>query len=236
MKTVALALVSMVAATAAQLPAADEIVTRLVEHDNARRASLSGYAVMTRYSLENKSRRAEMLIRWTRQPNGVKQYEIVSEQGDGGVRTHVFHKLLEAEVEASQMAVQERSRITPENYSFRLCGNEVIHGRPAYVLELTPRIDAKYLTRGRIWVDAADFAVIQMEGAPARNVSFWTKSVSFVQTFEKTGEFWLVASNRSVTDARVFGAADLTIEYFQYSFDGLTAKSGVIAQVLVDHQ
>jgi hypothetical protein len=186
---------------------------------------LSGYSVMTRYSLDNKSRRAEMLVRWTRQPNGVKQYEIVSEQGDGGVRSHVFHKLLEAEVEASQMAAQERSQITPENYNFRLCGDEVIHGRDAYVLELTPRTDAKYLTRGRIWVDAVDFAVIHMEGAPARSVSFWTKSVNFVQTFEKTGGFWLVASNRSVTDARMFGAADLTIEYLTYSFDMLAPRA-----------
>jgi hypothetical protein len=68
-------------------------------------------------------------------------------------------------------------------------------------------------------VDANDYAVVQIEGTPARNVSFWTKRVNFVQTFAKNGDLWLAQSNRSVTDARMFGIANLTIEYFDYELD-----------------
>jgi len=219
MKTIAIALISTLAAFAAELPATNDVVARFVAHETLRRASLSQYSVTTRYHLENKSRRADMEVRWTRLPNGVKQYTIVSEEGDGGVRTHVFHKLLEAEVEASRSAEQERTWITPANYSFQLTGRENVNGRDAYVVELTPKTDAKFLTCGRIWIDARDYAVIQIEGSPAHNVSFWTKNVKFVQTFEKTGECWFVSSNHSLTDARVFGLADLTIQYSDYKFE-----------------
>lgn len=226
MKTIATALISTLAAFAAELPTTNEVVARFVAQETSRRASLKEYSVTTRYHLENKSRRADMEVRWTRLANGAKQYTIVSEEGDGGVRSHVFHKLLEAEVEASRSAEQERTWITPANYSFQLTGKETVNGREAYVVELTPKTDAKFLTCGRIWIDARDYAVIQIEGSPAHNVSFWTKNVKFVQTFEKTGDFWFVASNHSLTDARMFGLADMTIQYFDYKFAGRhSAKS-----------
>jgi hypothetical protein len=216
MKTIAIALIPTLAAFAAELPSTNEVVSRFMEQENIRRASLNEYSVTTHYHLENKSRRADMVVRWTRQSNGVKQYRIVSEEGDGGVRSHVFHKLLEAEVEASRSSQPERTWITTANYDFQLTGKEAINGREAYVLTMTPKIDAKFLTVGRIWIDAQDYAAIQIEGSPARNVSIWTKSVKFVQTFEKTGDFWLVASNHSRTDAKLFGLADLSVEYSDY--------------------
>jgi hypothetical protein len=224
MKTITIALVSMLAGFAAELPSTNDVVAKFVGQDNLRRASLSSYSVTTHYHLENKSRRADMVVQWTRQPSGVKQYKIVSEDGDGGVRTHVFHKLLEAEVEASRSTEQERTWMTPANYTFQVTGKEVVNGRDAYVVTLTPRNDSKFLTVGRIWVDARDFAVIQIEGSPAKNVSFWTKNVNFTQSFEKTGGFWLVSSNHSLTDARMFGLADLSIKYTDYKFATAFAK------------
>ncbi len=203
-------------ALAGQLATTEDVVARLLEQDQVRQSQMGEYSVMCRYRLDNKSRHAEMLVHWTRRADGVKQYEIISESGDGGVRGHVFHKLLDAEVDASKPAQRDRTRITPDNYVFRLVGEETVRGRTAYVLEVEPKIPAKYLTRGRIWVDACDYAVVQMEGAPSHNPSFWTKKVDFVQTFEKNGPLWLVSSNHSVTDARLFGLADLTLDYFDY--------------------
>ena len=39
-----------------------------------------------------------------------------------------------------------------------------------------------------------------------------------MQTSEKNGEWWVPKSNHSLTDARLFGLADLTIEYSEYEF------------------
>jgi hypothetical protein len=51
----------------------------------------------------------------------------------------VFFKPLEAEAEASQPGFRERSRITPENYTFEMAGAEVLRGRPAYMMTIVPK-------------------------------------------------------------------------------------------------
>jgi hypothetical protein len=217
MKTITWMLISA-AIGFAQTPQTDEIVARMIERDQVRQSTIGSYSWTSSYVLDNKDRHAEMLVRWTRNNNGFKRFEIIYEKGDGGVRDHVFHKLLESEVEASQPALQERNRLNARNYSFDLIATEEINGRLAFVLEITPRVEAKYLTRGRVWVDAEDYAVVKAEGRPSKKPSFWTNSVNYVQTYEKTGEFWMAASNRSITEAKIFGKADLVIRHSDYQF------------------
>jgi len=100
---------------------------------------------------------------------------------------------------------------------FRSAGVEMVNGRRTYVLDLEPRKESRYLIAGRIWVDAEDDAVMRVEGKPAKNPSFLTKSVHFVHEYKKNGLFWFPVSNRSETDVRIFGRADLVIEYFDYA-------------------
>jgi hypothetical protein len=201
-----------------QLPSADEVVARLVERDSRREAAFHGYVAARRYVIENPHhhKRAEMFVKVSCLENGSKRFETVSESGWGTARSHVFPRLLESENEASQPAARERSRITPTNYSFSMAGEESINQRRAYVLEIAPRVQNQYLIRGRIWVDAEDYAIARIEGTPAKNQSFWIKHVHFVHTYQKKGLFWLPATDRSETDARIIGATELTIEYFDY--------------------
>jgi hypothetical protein len=131
--------------------------------------------------------------------------------------------LLEAEMDASQPGSRDRSRIIPENYSFEMAGSDVVNERPAYVIAATPKTSNRYLIKGKIWVDAEDYAIVRIEGQPAKNPSFWTKSVRFVHTYTKQGTVWLPLSDHSVTDARILGATDLKIEYFGYLPDGMAS-------------
>ena len=201
------------------LPTADEVVAKLVAHDDERKAALHGYTASRRYVLENRARhkRAEMLVRMLCREDGSKEFEVVSASGWGGARKHVFPRLLEAESDAARPDLRERSRITPENYTFAMAGTEDVGGRLAYVMSIDPKTQNKYLARGRIWVDADDYAIIRVEGQPAKNPSFWFKSVHFVHDYNKSGPFWFPASDRSVTDVRIFGATEMTIEYFDYA-------------------
>lgn len=226
MKSTVMMLISTLPLFTGQTPTGDEIVARMLERDQAHQASLGVYAWTSRYVLNNKDRHAEMMVQWTRQADGTKRYQVVYERGDGGVRSHVFHKLLESEVEASQPAFRDRNRLNTTNYSFSLTGAGEVRGRLAYVLDIQPKTDSKYLTRGRIWVDATDYAVVQVEGAPSKKPSFWTNRVNFVQTFEKTGDHWMAACNRSVTEAKLFGEAELVINYFDYKFEESAGHAG----------
>lgn len=203
--------------TSDSLPRAEDIVNRMAERDAERHTSFSGYTVLRRYDLVNKHRHAEMLVRVLCTADGGKQFSILHEEGSRAIRNHVFRKMLEQETKASSRETRESTRIVPGNYSFEMVGADVVDGRPAYILQVNPRSKSKYLVRGRIWVDATDYAIERIEGSPARNPSFWTKSVHFVHTYQKVGDLWLAASTKSVTDVRIFGTAELWISDFDYS-------------------
>ena len=93
---------------------------------------------------------------------------------------------------------------------------ESVEGRPAYLNEVVPKRQDKYLFRGRTWVDAEDYALARVEGQPAKNPSFWTRSVHFVQQYRKNRFFWFPSSTDSVTEARIFGTTRVSIRYFDY--------------------
>ena len=207
------------AAVQQDLPSADDVVARMMERDNQRQAALHGYTAVRRYVLENSRhhKRAEMLVTMRCLDNGSKQFQTVSATGWSAVRNHVFPRLLESESEASLPDVREQSRITPENYSFEMVGKDFIDQHPAYLIGIAPKTHNKYLVRGRIWVDADDYAIVRIEGEPAKSPSFWIKSTHFVHTYQKSGIFWLPSSDLSVTDARIVGATELKIEYFDYA-------------------
>jgi hypothetical protein len=205
------------ASEAVDIPSASDVVAHLMERDAERQVALSGYTATRRYRLDNKTRHASMTVHVTVNPDGSKNFAILDESGSGTVRKHVLHKILEEESAASNPKLRGQSQISPENYWFESAGVEMVNDRRAYVIDLKPRKESKYLIAGRIWVDAEDYAVMRVEGKPAKNPSFWTKSVHFVHEYKKNGLFWFPVSNRSETDARIFGRADLVIEYFDYA-------------------
>jgi outer membrane lipoprotein-sorting protein len=200
------------------MPTASMVVASMVARDNERLAMLKGYTSSRRYVLENRARnkRAEMQVQVTCREDGSKEFKIVSSTGWGAVRKHVFPRLLEAEADAARPERREQSRIVPENYDFELTGIENIRGRTAYVLSIEPKTANQYLMRGTIWVDAEDYAIVRVDGHPAKSPSFWIKSVHFTHEYDKKSIFWFPVLDRSVTDVRILGASEMTIEYFDY--------------------
>jgi hypothetical protein len=208
-----------VADEAPSLPTATEIVTRMGSRDLQRQVSIEGYAGMRRYVLDNQKlhKRAEMLVQVQGDPDGTKHFEVVSEEGWKAAHKHVLRKMLESESETSRPEMRATTKLNLENYDFELIGTEMVADRPAYVLEIQPKRKEKYLFRGRIWVDAEDYALVRAEGSPAKNPSFWTKSTHFVQIYQKSGPLWFPRSTQSVTEAHIFGTTDVDIEYFDYA-------------------
>jgi MucB/RseB family protein len=201
------------------LPTATEIVTRMGSRDLQRQVSIEGYAGMRRYVLDNQKlhKRAEMLVQVQGDPDGTKHFEVVSEEGWKAAHKHVLRKMLESESETSRPEMRASTKLNLENYDFEVIGTEMVADRPAFVLETQPKRKEKYLFRGRIWVDAEDYALVRAEGSPAKNPSFWTKSTHFVQIYQKNGPLWFPRSTQSVTEAHIFGTTDVNIEYFDYA-------------------
>jgi hypothetical protein len=199
-------------------PTADEVVATMFARDGAREAASGGYTGEREYVLENHKfqKRAQMEVRVTCERNGTKHFEVMSEDGWKSANKRVLRQMLVTESDSSRPDTRPQNRIISDNYTFRMIETSVLDGRTAYVIEATPSREDKSLFRGRIWVDAEDFALARVEGEPAKNPSFWTRKVHFVQQYHKSGPFWFPVQTSSVTDAHLFGNTDVNIRYFDY--------------------
>jgi len=199
-------------------PTADEVVATMFARDGARELASGGYAGNREYVLENHKfqKRAQMLVRVTCERNGTKHFEVMSEDGWKSANKRVLRQMLVTESDSSRPDTRPLNRITSDNYTFRMIEATRLDGRTAYVIEASPKREEKSLFRGRIWVDGEDFALARVEGEPAKNPSFWTRKVHFVQQYYKSGAFWFPMQTTSVTDAHLFGTTEVNIRYFDY--------------------
>jgi hypothetical protein len=213
--------------TVSPLLTADEVMRRVVQMNEQRANALASYTSVRSYHLEChclSHKTADMVVRAEYDAPNKKVFTVVSESGSGTVRGRVFKKLLEAEQESMREEHQERSAITPQNYTFQLVDYQRIDANQFYVLEARPLTKNKFLFRGRIWIDANAFAIARVEGEPAVNPSWWTVKTDFKRSYQEIGSFWLPESNESETKVRIFGTAVLTIKYGEYKITG--AHSG----------
>jgi hypothetical protein len=207
----------------------DDVVHKLVAMNVQRQQALQAFRGTRIYRAEYHglgARNAEMVVRVNYQSPATKDFTIESATGSKLIIDRVFAKLLEAEREALNPDVQRRSALTEDNYHFTLTGYEDGPAGAKYVLEVEPRTKDKFLYRGRIWVDATDFAVVRLEAQPAKNPSFWTKNTEVMQEYTKVGGFWLPAQNRSVSTIRLGGRAELSIEYKDYDVTPVADANG----------
>jgi hypothetical protein len=175
----------------------EQVVNNLVQRNLTRAQGLAAYQGTRTYRLEYQgfagSRSAEMLVDVRYKSPGTK-----------------------SEKEALSDENVSRTALNRDNYKFAQVGYETTPTGALYVLSVEPRTKNKFLYRGRIWVDAQDFAVVRLQGEPVKNPSFWTKDTKIEATYVKVSDFWCPASNRSSSSIRLGGRAYLTIDYKDY--------------------
>jgi hypothetical protein len=197
---------------------ADQIVEQMRLHNLARKDGLRSYQSVRHYEVEYKGYSAHLDGRLVVQANydaaAGKSFRILSESGSSLLVDKVLKRLVQSEMEAGQD--HHSTDLTVANYTFRLLGTETVADRPAYILAVEPLTDNKFLYRGKIWVDAEDFAVARIDAEPAKNPSFWISSTAINHQYIRTDGFWLPAQNRSKTKVRIGGTATLTIDYGTY--------------------
>jgi hypothetical protein len=211
------------------MPTAEEVINKLVQRNLDRARALRAYEGNRIYRLEYRGfpgfRTAEMVVEVRYESPATKKFTVRSESGSKLLIERVFKRLMETEQEALNEENQSHVALNNDNYAFVLLGYEPGPSGSLYVLSVEPRVKNKLLFRGRIWVDADDFAVARIEGEPAKNPSFWTKDSKITMLYTRVGDFWLPLSNLSSSAIRLGGHASLTIEYRDYR---ITAASPLI--------
>lgn len=198
-----------------------EIVQQMQRHNQAQTEELKHYKTVRHYQVEYRGFSTTIAARMDVEVNydaaTGKSFRIVSQSGSNLLCNKVLKRAVDSEKEASQDKVS--TALTTANYRFHLAGSESLGGRPAYILDVEPLVESKFLYRGKIWVDAADFAVVKMETEPAKNPSFWISRTQIHYTSAPVDGFWLPQRMRSETKVRIGGTAMLTIDYGSYQVE-----------------
>jgi hypothetical protein len=201
------------------LPSANEIIRKVATANAVRTARLQSYRSTRIYEVEYKGlgseRHARMVVSASF-ADGRKSFHVISEEGSKLLLNRVIRKALESEEEAATDEMRARSGLTEANYTFEFLKSEVSDGRPCFVLRVLPKRKDKFLYDGKVWIDAADFAIVRVEAQPAKNPSFWITGATIEHHNVDVRGIWLPASNRSTSKVRLGGKAMLTIDYGKY--------------------
>ncbi len=232
---VASALVSSVGAVAqsgapSSDPAPSEIIHRMVEQNQIRADHLQQYSSRRHYHVEfhglGRSMTADMHVQASYSAAAGKNFQVIDESGSHLLLNHVLKKLLETEQADSK---RHEAALIPANFDFTFQAGTSENGRRLYIFAVEPKVRSKLVYRGRIWIDAQDYAVARVEAQPAESPSFWVKSTEIRHSYAKNGEFWLPEQNRSESKVRFGGTAVLTIDYGTYQFDQPRELSPTVA-------
>jgi hypothetical protein len=203
----------------------DAIVQKLMAANAQRSQALRGYRGKRVYHLDYHglfgNHEAGMQVEAIYTAPDRKDFKIVSQSGSGLLVNRVLLKLLSSEQEAQKEENRKELEISPKNYDFTLAGTEHTADGDFYVLAVAPKGKSKYLYRGKLWVDARDFAVARMQGEPASNPSLWVSRTEIEYRWGKIGGFWLPIHNESQTQVRMGGRAMLSIDYVDYQITGV---------------
>ena len=196
----------------------DRIVERMEVREANQLRELLHYEATRHYQVQYKGFGTQLTAKMDVDLNfdspAGKSFRILSQSGSKLLCDKVLKRAVDSEAEASRDRAS--TTLTPANYRFELLGTEQLQGHPAYILHVDPLKKSKFLYRGRVWVDAAEYAVVKIEVEPAQNPSFWISSTQIENTNSKTDGVWLPEKNRSESKIRVGGTAVLTIDYGKY--------------------
>jgi hypothetical protein len=198
----------------------DQVVNNLIHKDEERAKALRHYESTRVYRLDYRGfpgdREAEMTVDATYDSPSTKSFKVISQTGSKLIIDRVFKRLLDSEKEAAEPEVHIRTLLNRQNYDISLIGFEPSDRGNQYVLAVYPKAKTKYVYRGKVWVDATDFAVTRIDAEPAQNPSFWTKKSEIHHEYMKVQNVWLPRHNESISYIRLGGRATLTIDYNNY--------------------
>jgi len=199
---------------------AGQIVSRMQQKNHEREVALRKLRGTRVYRIEYRGffgeRQAEAVVSYNFASPSTKEFVVVSQTGSKFIFDHVIKGLMDGEKEAATEENRRRTALGPSNYDFTLDDAETAREPSLYVLNVIPKHDNKFLYRGKIWVDATDFAVARIEAEPAKTPSFWVKKSQVRHKYEKVGDFWLPEENSTESFIRLGGRALLSIEYKDY--------------------
>jgi hypothetical protein len=211
----------------------NQIFAELLAHNERRKSSLFDYTSLRTYRVVDLKGKvhAEEIGRMEFRAPDKKTFVVTSESGSGLIRRLALNPLIASEIETAAGKEHHDSAIAPENYTLNLLGEQQVGSHHCFVAQAVPKRRDKYLFEGKLWIDSEDYAVVRIEGHPAKNLSFWIERADFVRQYQKIGEFWLPQRDETLVQVRLYGKKALTIDHQDYSVNGAGGQDGPVQSV-----
>ncbi len=203
-----------------------QIFAELLAHNDLRKTALADYSALRTYQVVDLKGKvhAEEIGRMEFRAPDKKTFVVTSEKGSGLIRHLALNPLIASEIETAAGEEHHDSAITPENYTAALLGEQQVGSHRCFVLQAVPKRKDKYLFEGKLWIDVEDYAVVRIEGHPAKKLSFWIERADFVRQYQKIGGFWLPQRDETFVQVRLYGKKVLTIDHQDYVVNGAQNK------------
>ena len=204
----------------------DQIFAELLAHNELRKSALADYSALRTYQVVDLKGKvhAEEIGRMEFRAPDKKTFVVTSEKGSGLIRHLALNPLIASEIETAAGKEHHDSAIAPDNYSASLLGRTTGGTLPLLRPASDPKRKDKYLFEGKLWIDVEDYAVVRIEGSPARKLSFWIERADFVRQYQKIGGFWLPQRDETFVQVRLYGKKALTIDHQNYVVNGAENK------------
>jgi hypothetical protein len=207
-----------------------QIFDELLAHNALRAATLVNFTAFRTYQvvdLQGKVHAEEAGQMEYRAPDQ-KRFVVTSVKGSTLVRRLALDALIASEIETTAGKQHHDSAISPANYTLNLLGEQQVGPYHCFVAHAIPKRSDKYLFEGKVWIDTNDYAVVRIEGHPARKLSFWIQRADFVRQYQKIDNFWLPQKDLTFVDVRLYGKKVLSIDHHDYSVNLSAASDGSI--------
>jgi len=203
------------------------IFDELLAHNALRSATLLDYTALRSYQVVDVRGKvhAEEVGRMEYRAPDQKTFVVTSEKGSGLVRHLALNPLIASEIQAAAGKEHHDSAISPANYTLEPLGEQQVGPYRCFVVQAIPKRRDKYLFEGKIWIDVEDYAVVRIEGHPAKKLSFWIERADFVRQYQKIGGFWLPQRDMTFVQVRLYGKKALTIDHQDYSVNRSVASN-----------
>jgi hypothetical protein len=197
---------------------------------HARLESIAEYTDTERYAVYRGSDEthpvAEMTVKTVYRQETGKSYTILSQSGSSIVRSLVLGTILDNEKRINLPGNREGSWLTSANYEMKLKpgGTEQLNGRECLAVAISPRRKAPNLVEGTLWVDAKDYAIVQIEGTASKSPSLFTGPAQMMRQYANLSGFAEATRARAVSNSTLLGQTTVTIDYSDYQIQLRTTK------------
>ena len=206
----------------AQVPDLSTVIHGVDNSVKERLDRLASYTVVEHYAVfrgkDTSKPTAEMVVKTTYRKETGKSYQILSQSGSSLWRSQVLKTLLENEQRMSQAGNVETALINSDNYEMKLDKNAVqtLNGRQCLLLDITPRRKSQYLFQGLLWVDAHDYAIVQLKGTAAKSAVFVANAAEVTRQYAEMNDVPMATHAEALSASALLGQTVVKVDYSNY--------------------